>query len=78
MDNQQELTKQVQIDLQVHEAVCEERWKTIFFEVRKAEIESKERYLEIKSGIESLQRIVLAGGGATILFLAGSLMGEVL
>ena len=54
-----------------HEAVCEERWKTIFNELREGKEESKERWAEVKVSVQALHRLVWAGGGAVILFLAG-------
>jgi hypothetical protein len=54
-----------------HEAVCEERWKTIFNELRDGKEESKERWAEVKVSVQALHRLVWAGGGAVILFLAG-------
>lgn len=54
-----------------HEAVCEERWRTIFNELREGKEESKERWAEVKLSVQSLHRLVWAGGGAVILFLAG-------
>jgi hypothetical protein len=42
-----------------------------FNEIRSAKQESKERHGDIKSSVQSLHRLVWAGGGAVILFLAG-------
>ena len=62
-----------------HEAVCEERWKTVFNEIRTAHTQSKERHNDLKESVSSLHRLVWAGGGAVILFLAGMLIsGSVL
>lgn len=64
-------------EFEKHEAICEERWKTVFNEIRSAKEESKERHGDIKSSVQSLHRLVWAGGGAVILFLAG-LLGSML
>lgn len=64
---------ELRIEFEKHEAVCEERWKTVFNEIRSAKEESKERSSEIKASVQSLHRLVWAGGGAVILFLAGML-----
>lgn len=62
-----------------HEAVCEERWRTIFNELRDGKEESKERWAEVKHSVQSLHRLVWTGGGAVILFLAGIIVaGNVL
>jgi len=64
---------ELRAEFEKHEAVCEERWKTVFNEIRSAKEESKERHGDIKSSVQSLHRLVWAGGGAVILFLAGML-----
>ena len=62
----------------VHEAVCEERWKTIFNELRDGKAEAEARWEDCKSSLASLHRLVWAGGGALILFLGGMIMrGEI-
>lgn len=58
-------------DFRTHEAVCEERWKTIFNEVKDASSESKYRNSEMTKSIDKLHKLVLSVGGALILFLAG-------
>jgi hypothetical protein len=60
-------------EFEKHEAVCEERWKTVFNEIRSAKAESKDRSNDLKASVESLHRLVWAGGGAVILFLSGML-----
>ena len=54
-----------------HEAVCEERWKTIFNEVRDAKEESRDRWDDLQNSIASLNKLVLSVGGAAIVFLMG-------
>ena len=58
-------------DFRTHEAVCEERWKTIFNEVRNASEDSRIRNKEMHESINRLHRLVWTVGGALILFLAG-------
>ena len=58
-------------DFRTHEAVCEERWKTIFNEVKKASEDSRFRYKEMQQSIDKLHKLVWTVGGALILFLAG-------
>ena len=70
MEHQNELQELV-TDFRTHEAVCEERWKTIFNEVRDASQHSKERNKELKEALDKLHRLVWSVGGALILFLAG-------
>lgn len=54
-----------------HEAVCEERWKTIFNEVKEGKEESRERWSDLQTSISSLTKLVLSVGGAAIVFLMG-------
>ena len=54
-----------------HEAVCEERWKTIFNEVKEGKEESRERWQDLQTSISSLNKLVLSVGGAAIVFLMG-------
>lgn len=70
MDNSQDLNDLKTAFLQ-HEAVCEERWKTIFNEVKEGKEESRERWQNIQSSIASLTKLVLSVGGAAIVFLMG-------
>lgn len=74
MDNQTKELQELKAAFEVHEAVCEERWKTIFNELREGKEESKERGIEVKNSVNSLHRLVWGGGGAIILFLLGTLM----
>ena len=71
MDNQQQ--NDLLTDFRTHEAVCEERWKTIFNEVRNASEDSRIRYKEMQQSIDKLHKLVWTVGGALILFLAGLL-----
>ena len=54
-----------------HEAVCEERWKTIFNEVKEGKEESRERWQDLQTSISGLNKLVLSVGGAAIVFLLG-------
>ena len=71
MDNQQQ--NDLLSDFRTHEAVCEERWKTIFNEVRNASEDSRIRYKEMQQSLDKLHKLVWTVGGALILFLAGLL-----
>jgi len=71
LDNQQQ--NDLLTDFRTHEAVCEERWKTIFNEVKRASEDSRIRYKEMQQSIDKLHKLVWTVGGALILFLAGLL-----
>lgn len=65
--------QQLREDFIRHEAICEERWKTVFNEIREAKEEGRERWDEVRSYWAAIHRLIWAGGGALILFLAGLL-----
>lgn len=52
--------KQVKMDLEKHEAICAERWKTAF-----------NTFDDIESSIKRIEQILIGGAGAIILFMAG-------
>ena len=52
--------KQVKMDLEKHEAICAERWKTAF-----------NTFEDIESSIRRIEQILIGGAGAIILFMAG-------
>tara|TARA_R100000458_G_C8208187_1_gene196542 strand:+ start:560 stop:760 length:201 start_codon:yes stop_codon:yes gene_type:complete len=52
--------KQVKMDLEKHEAICAERWKTAF-----------NRFDDFDNSIKRIEQILIGGAGAVILFMAG-------
>lgn len=52
--------KQVKMDLEKHEAICAERWKTAF-----------NTFEDIEGSIRRIEQILIGGAGAIILFMAG-------
>ena len=52
--------KQVKMDLEKHEAICAERWKTAF-----------NRFDDFDNSIKRLEQILIGGSGTVILFMAG-------
>ena len=52
--------KQVKMDLEKHEAICAERWKTAF-----------NTFDDIESSIKRIEQILIGGAGSIILFMAG-------
>jgi hypothetical protein len=52
--------KQVKMDLEKHEAICAERWKTAF-----------NTFEDIENSIRRIEQILIGGSGAVILFMAG-------
>ena len=52
--------KQVKMDLEKHEAICAERWKTAF-----------NRFDDFDNSIKRIEQILIGGSGAVILCMAG-------
>lgn len=61
-------------DFYRHEAVVEERWKTIFNELRHFQDDTKGLIKESKIRIDSLYKLVLTVSGSAILFLVAELV----
>lgn len=61
-------------DFYRHEAVVEERWKTIFNELREFQLNTRDVMKESKMRIDSLFKLVLVVSGSAILFLVGELV----
>ena len=52
--------REIEVEMASHEAQCEERWKTTF-----------NRLNDIDEHLQRIENRILAGGGATLLFLLG-------
>lgn len=61
-------------DFYRHEAVVEERWKTVFNELREFQTYTRDMIKESKIRIESLYKLVLVVSGSVILFLVTELV----
>ena len=61
-------------DFYRHEAVVEERWKTVFNELREFQSYTRELIKESKERIDSLYKLVLVVSGSAILFLVAELV----
>jgi hypothetical protein len=61
-------------DFYRHEAVVEERWKTVFNELREFQVYTRDMIKESKMRIESLYKLVLIVSGSAILFLVTELV----
>lgn len=84
MDKQSDLDdlwaehRELRQDFYMHEAVVEERWKTIFNEMREYQKTSRQTNEDLKARIESLYKLVLTVSGSAIIVLGGALMTEIL
>jgi hypothetical protein len=71
---QNEILNELRKDFYRHEAVCEEKWKTVFNQLGEGIRDSKERHNDMRASLLYLQKLVLTTAGAIILFLAGVLV----
>ena len=58
-------------DFYTHEAVVEERWKTVFNELAEVKRTTSEAHKEIKERINALNKLVLTVSGTAIVLMAG-------
>lgn len=61
-------------DFYTHEAVVEERWKTVFNELRDFQKNTHDTFEEIKLRVDSLYRLMLTVSGSIIAVLVGALV----
>lgn len=59
--------REIEIEMAAHESQCEERWKTTF-----------NRLNDIDEHLARIESRIIAGGGATLLFMAGLLASHFL
>jgi|TARA_Y100000033_G_C2707707_1_gene91776 hypothetical protein len=59
--------REIEVEMASHEAQCEERWKTTF-----------NRLNDIDEHLQRIENRILAGGGATLLFLMGLVASHML
>jgi len=58
---------------ETHEAVCEERWRTVFNKLEEFDERSTQRYEEHKQEFGTYRRFAFSGMGAIVLCLIGLL-----
>ena len=59
--------REIELEMAAHESQCEERWKTTF-----------NRLNDIDDHLQRIENRILAGGGATLLFLMGLLASHIM
>jgi hypothetical protein len=60
VDNLDDRTREIEVEMAQHEAQCEERWKTTF-----------NRLQDIEDGLKKLENRIITASGSIIVFLAG-------
>lgn len=56
-----------------HEAVCAERWKTVFNKLEEFDERSSQRYEEHKNEFHTYRKLALSSLGLIVMFLLGLL-----
>ena len=63
--------KEVAANLEKHEAICAERWKTIFNKIETMEKGASDRFNGIEEQVSRVENILLGSAGFLIVTLAG-------
>ena len=63
--------EQVAANLEKHEAICAERWKTIFNKIETMEKGASDRFNGIEEQVSRVENILLGSAGFLIVTLAG-------
>ena len=63
--------EQVAANLEKHEAICAERWKTIFNKIETMEKGARDRFNGIEEQVSRVENILLGSAGFLIVTLAG-------
>ena len=69
-DNHEE-TMELDKRLSTHEAICAERWKTVFNQLEGIERRSGKRFDDVGDSITRLETILISAAGAGLLAAAG-------
>jgi len=69
-DNMQDI-EQVAAALEKHEAICAERWKTVFNNLQTMEKGAEKRFNGIDEQTSKIETIILSSAGFLIVTLAG-------
>lgn len=67
-------TEELAADLAKHEAVCAERWKTVFNQLNAIEQRSAKRFDNVESSTTRIETILIGAAGTVIVGGAGIIM----
>lgn len=68
------MDQQLETDFRRHEAVCAERWKTVFNQLEQQRMESQQRVVLVTEKFDQLNKLIYIVGASMITGLAGILM----
>ena len=64
-------TEELAAELEKHEAICAERWKTVFNQLQGIEQRSAARFDSVESTITRIETILIGAAGTIIVGAAG-------
>ena len=64
-------TKELAAELEKHEAICAERWKTVFNQLEGIEERSGKRFDSVESSITRIETILISVAGTIIVSAIG-------
>tara|TARA_B100001996_G_scaffold327101_1_gene273830 strand:- start:1050 stop:1277 length:228 start_codon:yes stop_codon:yes gene_type:complete len=64
-------TEDVAAELQKHEAICAERWKTVFNQLQAIEQRSAKRFDGVDESITRIETILIGAAGTAIVTMGG-------
>ncbi len=67
-------TEELAAELEKHEAICAERWKTVFNQLQGIEERSAQRFDSVESTITRIETILIGAAGTIIVGGAGIIM----
>jgi len=67
-------TEELAAELEKHEAICAERWKTVFNQLQGIEERSSQRFDSVESTITRIETILIGAAGTIIVGGAGIIM----
>jgi len=69
--------EQVAANLEKHEAICAERWKTIFNKIETMEKGASDRFNGIEVQVSRVETILIGSAGFLIVTLVGVVVGMI-
>ncbi len=67
-------TEEVASKLSKHEAICAERWKTVFNQLQSIEERSAKRFDGVDESITRIETILIGAAGAAIVTMGGIIL----
>ncbi len=75
-DNDHDSIMEIDSRLTTHEAICAERWKTVFNQLEGIEKRSSRRFDDVGESITRLETILISAAGAGLIAASGLIMAH--